>query len=185
MRTTPLLVLCTLSASAPAAEVILVADGAQGSRVVQQLRDEPVNGVRVAGGYPRVMKSDEISGLKPGKLVTVVGFCSDRKSAQRVAAALKGKLAVITRTVEGEWPDACPQTDPPPPTSSLEAQLRQRVQDDPESEEALYDYAHYLQMAGRLDEARAQLDKLLKLNPDHVDGKTLLGVVRLLQSGGE
>ena len=62
--------LCALSASAPAAEVILVADGAQGSRVVQQLRTEAVNGVRVAGGYPRVMKSEEISGLKPGRLVT-------------------------------------------------------------------------------------------------------------------
>src|SRR4051812_1364456 len=95
--------LCALSASAPAAEVILVADGAQGSPVVQQLRTEAVNGVRVAGGYPRVMKSEEISGLRPGRLVTVLGVCDDRKAARKVVLALKGKLALSTRTVEGEW----------------------------------------------------------------------------------
>lgn len=183
MRTAALLTLCALSASAPAAEVILVADGAQGSRVVQQLRTEVVSGVRAAAGYPRVMKSDDIPGLRPGKLVTVVGFCDDPKAAQRVVAALKGKLAVSTRTVEGEWADACPYTDPPPPTSSLEAELRKRVEEDSSDEEALYEYARYLQLAGRLDEAKVQLNKLLKLNPDHADGRTLQGVIRVLQSG--
>ena len=182
MRAAPLLCLCALSGSALAGEIILVSDGSQGSRVVQQLRTEAVGGVRTAAGYPRVMKSDEIPGLKPGKLVTVVGFCTDRKAAQRTVNGLKGKLSVYIRTVEGEWPGACPTSDPPPPTSPTEAELRRRVEQDPENENALYDYAQYLQMAGRLDEAEVQLDKLLKLNPEHAYGNQLQGVIRLLRA---
>ncbi|HZN93105.1 MAG TPA: tetratricopeptide repeat protein [Myxococcales bacterium] len=182
MRAAPLLCLYALSGSALAGEIILVSDGSQGSRVVQQLRTEPVNGLRTAAGYPKVMKSDEVPGLRPGKLVTVVGFCGDRKAAQRAVNALKGKLSVYVRTVEGEWPAACPTTDPPPPTSPTEAELLRRVEQDPENENALYDYAQYLQMAGRLDEAEVQLDKLLKLNPEHAYGNQLQGVIRLLRA---
>jgi tetratricopeptide (TPR) repeat protein len=179
------LLLCALSLSARAAEVLLVADGAQSSRAVQLLRTEPVNGVRAAGGYPKVMKSDDLPGLKPGRLVTVLGVCDDRKAAQRVVNALKGKVPLSIRTVEGEWPSACPATDPPPPTSDVEAQLQRRLERDPSDEDARYDYAQYLQMAGRLDEAKAQLEKLFKLNPDHAAGRTLEAVIKVLESGGE
>jgi tetratricopeptide (TPR) repeat protein len=183
MRAT-LFLLWALSAAAPAAEVILVADGAQGSRVVQQLRTEAVNGVRAAAGWPKVMPSDELPGLKPGRLVTVLGACGDRKSAQRAVNALKGKLALSIRTVEGEWAGACPALDPPPPTSPTEAELQRRLLEDPEDQGALYDYAQFLQMQQRLDEAKVQLDKLLKLNPKHVDGLTLKAVIELIESTG-
>ncbi|HEY8207845.1 MAG TPA: tetratricopeptide repeat protein [Myxococcaceae bacterium] len=176
--------LCALPAVAPAAEVILVADGAQGSYVVQQLRTEAVNGVRVAAGYPKVMKSDELSGLKPGRLVTVLGVCDTRKAALRTVNALKGKLALSIRTVEGEWAGACPSTDPPPPTSPTEAELQRRLLEDPQDQGALYDYAQFLQMQQRLDEAKVQLDKLLKLSPRHVDGNTLKAVIELIESTG-
>jgi hypothetical protein len=179
------LLLCALSVTAPAAEVILVADGAQNSRAVQLLRTEPVNGVRTAGGYPKVMKSDDIPGLKPGRFVTVLGVCGDRKAAQRVVNALKGKLALWLRTVEGEWDGACPSTDPPPPTSQVEIELQRRIEKDPADQNALYDYAQYLQMAARLDESKAQLEKLFKLNPDHAHGRTLEGVIKVLESGGD
>jgi hypothetical protein len=177
------LLLCAVSAAAPAAELIVVANGAQESWVVEQLRTEAVNGVRLAAGWPKVMKSEEI-GLKPGRLVTVLGACDQRKAAQRTVNALKGKLALSIRAVEGEWAESCPSMNPPPPTSPTEAALQQRLLEDPEDQGALYDYAQFLQMQQRLDEAKVQLDKLLKLNPKHVDGNTLKAVIELIESTG-
>jgi hypothetical protein len=178
--------LCALSASTPAAELILVADGAQDSRAVQLLRTEAVNGVRAAAGYPRVMKSDDLPGLKPGRLVTVLGACEDRQTAQRVVNALKGKVPLSLRTVEDEWAGACPSMDPPPPPSdAMETKLRRRTERDPTNQDALYEYAMYLEMDGRLDEAKAQLGKLFKLNPDHTRGRELEAVIQVLEAGGE
>lgn len=169
---------------ASASEVILVADGSQNSPVIQQLREEAVAGVRPAPGYPRVMSSDDIAGLKPGRLVTVIGFCDTRKAAQKVVSALRGKLPLSSRAVEGEWPDACPGVDPPPPKDPYEAELRARLERDPSSRSALLEYAKFLQMAGRLEEAQVQLAKLLKLDPDNDEAKTLQSVIRVLQQGG-
>jgi len=174
--------LCALSLSAPAAELLLVADGAQNSRAVQLLRTEAVSGVRTAAGYPKVMKSDDIPGLKPGKLVTVLGACGDRQTAQRVVNALKGKVPLSLRTVEDEWAGACPSVDPPPPSDPLEARLRRRCEKDPADQDALYDYAMYLEMSGRLDDAKAQLAKLFKLNPEHRYGRELDAIINVLQA---
>ncbi|HVE81878.1 MAG TPA: tetratricopeptide repeat protein [Myxococcales bacterium] len=181
MRRALLCWLCAVTLPAPAAEVILVADSARNGRVVQQLRTEAVNGVRPAPGYPRVMKSEEIPGLKPGRMVTVLGICEDRQAAQRAVTALKGKLPLSIRAAEGEWPGACPSTDPPPPADPYEAKLVRRIEDQPDSDDALFQYAQYLQMAGRLDEAEEVLDKLLKRSPDHRDARDLKAVVRVLQ----
>jgi hypothetical protein len=128
------------------------------------------------------MSTDEIPGLKPGRLVTVIGFCDDRKSAQKAVAVLRGKLALSSRAVEGEWPAACPSVDPPPPKDPYEAELRERLEREPNSQGTLFEYAKFLQMAGRLDEAQVQLARLLKLNPDHDGAKELQAVIRVLQS---
>jgi len=181
----PALLLCALSASAPAAELILVADGAQDSRAVQLLRTEAVNGVRAAAGYPKVMKSDDIPGLKPGRLVTVLGACADRKTAQNVVNALQGKVPLSLRAVEDEWAGACPSVEAPPPEDSLETKMKRRIERDPTSQDALYDYALYLQMDGRLEEAQAQLDKLFKLNPEHLRGRNLQAVIDVVEAGGK
>jgi hypothetical protein len=39
-------------------------------------------------------------------------------------------------------------------------------------------------MRQRLEEAKVQLGKLLKLNPNHSDGRTLKAVIDVLESSG-
>ena len=67
----------------------------------------------------------------------------------------------------------------------MEAKLKRRTEKDPTNQDALYEYAMYLEMDGRLDEAKAQLGKLFKLNPDHTRGRELEAVIQVLESGGE
>jgi len=119
-----------------------------------------------------------VKGLKPGFHVAILGFCSDRRVAQRIARLFKG---AYTRTVQGQDPKTCPViTSPPPPMDPRETALLERLKKDPSSEAALYDYGYYLKNEARFDESQEQLYKLLKINPSHQGAKDLLEMIMVL-----
>jgi hypothetical protein len=77
--------------------------------------------VSLAEGFPRLVHSDDVPGLRPGWYVVLLGAC-DAVRATRVVSALKSRYPdVYSRP--GRWPDAdlqCPQVVDLTPTEAVE-----------------------------------------------------------------
>ncbi|NPD28880.1 hypothetical protein D7Y27_34065 [Corallococcus sp. AB004] len=68
--------------------------------------------LKVAEGYPRIVQSDTVPGLKPGFVVVVLGAC-EPTAAPKVMETLKAfEPAVYVRDVTWAEPLACPQLGP-------------------------------------------------------------------------
>lgn len=177
------LLLAALASTAAADEMIYVKDRRrtpeQVEAVVEKLRLGTVNDVNVASGYPRLMRTDEIPGMKPGAFITVIGFCRERADAQEVVDALADQISLAIRKVEQEWDHACPNAPPQPPLDDYEVRLRRQLRKTPKSPDALLAYARYLQQSGRLEEALAQVEKLIDVDPANNAGLELRAVIRL------
>ncbi|HYV43543.1 MAG TPA: hypothetical protein VFA20_01735 [Myxococcaceae bacterium] len=174
-----LLLLSLLPAPAFAVEAIILGGGKTASVATETVAafKAPAD-LTVSAGFPKLMNSSNVKGLKPGFHVAILGFCSDRRAAQKVARLFKG---AYTRTVQGQDPKTCPViTSPAPPMDPRETALLDRLKKDPKSEAALYDYGVYLKEEARFDEAQEQLNKLLEINPSHQGAKDLLQVIMVL-----
>jgi hypothetical protein len=65
--------------------------------------------LELAKGYPRVLESKTVPGLKPGFWVVVLGVCAPGKEAQPLAALKALEPKIYTREVQWTEPLACPQ----------------------------------------------------------------------------
>jgi len=68
--------------------------------------------VKLADGFPRAMKSDELPGLKPGLHIAVLGSCSDDEGPGRAAALRLLDAGTYARaSTAAPLTNACPTVD--------------------------------------------------------------------------
>lgn len=92
---------------------LIIADGsaeiAEGQRKLAELQQRALP-MRVARGYPKLVDSATLPGLKPGFHVVVLGACADRAMADvRLQLARAVAPGAYLRKVSAE--DACPAVD--------------------------------------------------------------------------
>lgn len=73
-------------------------------------RSEAWGFVELAPGFPQVVQSDSLAGLKPGLFVVLLGVCAGATPDFAVDVLDALEPAVYTRTVKWSKPDACPHT---------------------------------------------------------------------------
>ncbi len=106
---------CSLAARANAAPLHLLvlsggtteADAKKALGSFQRLQPVLEKGVTLAAGYPRVLESKTVPGLKPGFWIVALGACRDAKPAlEAVKAAYPGAYA--RQLQDGAAAEACP-----------------------------------------------------------------------------
>lgn len=176
------LLLAAVVASSPvlATEVVILGGGktpAEAERVARQFEKVKDS---FADGFPKQVRSDDVPGLKPGFHLLVGGFCADKAGALRAAKALAQTVkGVYTRTVTAAQPESCPNAaiaeDP------QAAPFLKKILADPKSVTARYEYGAHLHQRGLLDEAEAELEKALELDPQHAPSLELLRTIAVLK----
>ncbi|RKI62541.1 hypothetical protein D7X55_21860 [Corallococcus sp. AB049A] len=68
--------------------------------------------LKVAEGYPRIVKSDTVPGLKPGFMVVVLGACAPAEGPKVLETLKAFEPGAYTRDVTWAQPLACPQLGP-------------------------------------------------------------------------
>ncbi|WPB76581.1 hypothetical protein KYC5002_47290 [Archangium violaceum] len=107
-------------ARAPASFHIIILGGGQTPAEAQAALEKYTRGahpgVTPVEGYPRLLESDEMAGLKPGFHIAVLGICPEveRARALRDLANL-AMPGVYLREVHASVPDACPKLVLPKP----------------------------------------------------------------------
>lgn len=109
------LALTLVLAGAPGGSRVFIAAGARTKPEAQKLAASlkvPAP-LRLTPGYPRLVDSKTIAGLKPGFFVVVLGACADETAAQQRHG--NGLAALIQRSLRGAYakpvaaqPEACP-----------------------------------------------------------------------------
>jgi hypothetical protein len=116
-------------AEAPAAATQLIIWGggkseADGAAWLQRWADEnpftvvgwgkgdglPEEWLRLAPGYPRVLRSDEVPGLQPGFFVVALGNCSQGEEVRPLSLVKAIYAGAYARAVRTQLPVACPQS---------------------------------------------------------------------------
>lgn len=128
-------------------------------------------GLAPAAGYPKVVKSDAVKGLKPGFFVAVLGYCDstgELSSAVRTMwAAQKGSYA---REVSEAVPGACPKLQGPAPgPSDEETKLQKKAEalaDEADFEKARKVYLELLTLNPGSKDAQAGLERIMVLTTD-------------------
>lgn len=97
----------------PSFEVIILAGGstpaeAEAARTASAPVFERV--VRATDGFPKVVRSDDYEGLRPGFVILVAGICAKKADAAAVRDIFNasGLVGVYTRTVKGTLDGQCP-----------------------------------------------------------------------------
>ncbi len=106
-----LLLLLTIAASPPEASLIILGGGAT-VEDAERARQAWVDDVRLqpvaaSEGWPRVMASDTVAGLKPGLQIAVLGACPFEQIVLAQAAA-SARPGAYLRRVPWPGPFACP-----------------------------------------------------------------------------
>jgi hypothetical protein len=68
--------------------------------------------LKVAEGYPRIVKSDTVPGLKPGFMVVVLGACAPAEGSKVLETLKAFEPGAYARDVTWAEPLACPQLGP-------------------------------------------------------------------------
>lgn len=64
--------------------------------------------VKLAKGYPRVVRSDELPGLNTGYEIAILGVCKHSDAAAPLAMIKSVYPGAYTKEIAGEQPEACP-----------------------------------------------------------------------------
>jgi len=136
--------------------------------------------------FPKVMRSDELKGLKPGFFVAVLGLCKTTSHPPKARKALLFALREIekgayARGVEGTFDDSCPPLAAIQVADERERALREAVDKNPADAAVLLRYAEYLEHGGRFDEALIFLDRVLEISPDSQAARDLAHKISVLQ----
>ena len=93
--------------AAPDTEIVIISGSADAAVAAQQAKDWSAkyqaakSMLELKDGFPRVVKSDDYSGLKPGLSIVVAGFCQ-KTVVKSVVASLNGiQSGVYSKPVRG------------------------------------------------------------------------------------
>ena len=131
----------------------------------------------LAPGYPRLLRSDGVEGLKPGFVLVVLGACADRTAAQ--SGHNNGLAALLGRALKGAYAkavqqqaEACPLWLEPGDEAAKAARAK------PNDPKVLSAAARSLEQAGDLVGAAILLRRALALGAN--DDETL-GLARKVE----
>jgi hypothetical protein len=137
-------------------------------------------------GWPKVMRSDDVPGLKPGLFITVAATCTVEGNIPDAIAALDATLKRVakgsySRTITAVLGNACfdPAVFEP---DAAEQKLQQAVDAAPPGKRAtaMYAYARALYADGRLLDAQGLTRELLRLDPTHAEALALAEILMVL-----
>ena len=110
MRAWILVVLCPMVAHASPARVLILGGGAQREDAVSALRQWTqgleYTAAQPAAGFPKVIESATVKGLKPGFHVVILGACSDADGLRAMESVRSYGAGAYSRAVD--WPDPLP-----------------------------------------------------------------------------
>lgn len=174
------LVLSMSLGAAPLESRLFIASGAKTeAEAKQQLAAlKPPPALVLAPGYPRLLRSDGVEGLKPGFVLVVLGACADRTAAQ--SGHNDGLAALLGRALKGAYAkpvqqqaEACPLWLEPGDEATTKA-----ARAKPDDTKALGAAARALEQAGDLVGAAMLLRRALALGAGDDD---TLGLARKVE----
>jgi hypothetical protein len=124
-------------------------------------------GLSPAAGYPKLQKSDEVKGLKPGFFVALLGYCDNQGDLENeVRRMWKAQPGSYAREVDHAMSGACPKIEGPPlPPSDEEKKLMKQAEGlDLEGQRKIYEQLLTLNPGSK--EARGQLERIMVLQTD-------------------
>ncbi len=141
-----------------------------------------------APGFPKVVESKSVPGLKPGFEVIVLGVCSDSGADRHLADFLEARAreavpGAYGRAVEASVGPSCPRMVVPKPEDDAEGmKLWAAAEKSPESAEALTALGNYVVSVGDLDSGEYLGLRALQVAPGHAGAKALMEKVGLLRA---
>lgn len=176
------LLLAAVLAAAPLESRLFIAAGAKGEPEAKKLLARlTLPPLLLAPGYPKLVRSDGIEGLKPGFVLVVLGACADVTAAQ--ASHGNALAALIQRAVKGAYAKPVVKQDAAACPLWLEASDDPAVgavktkRDDPK---ALWAAARALDLGGDLVGAAVLLRRALALGATDEDTVNLSRKVEFL-----
>lgn len=139
MRTLLLvLAVSTGALAAPSPQVLIggggedVSDAERWLADFQQTLGDPAFGklVTLAEGFPKIVESATVEGLKPGLHVVLLGFCSNDDAAARVAALRMIDAGVYQRATPKLPEKTCPTVNAFPPPGEASWKEDEKVEHD-------------------------------------------------------
>ncbi len=135
-----------------------------------------------AAGFPKVVKSDDYKGLKPGLYVAAAGVCH---RAPKDVAELVTKLRALSpgaysRELKGEVQADCPEPSAFESKSEEELKLISAIDKERKNLDALFAYAVFLKEAARFKEATAVLERMEAVKPGEKRAADLQQVIWLI-----
>ena len=121
--------------------------------------------------FPKVVRSDEVKGLRPGLFVAILGFCE--KSSPVLEALRKIDPGIYARKVQGDFAESCPPLALIEPAAGEENELRSAIEAKPNDADRLVKYAAFLEQQALFEEAMIFIDRALELAPQHQGAKDL------------
>jgi hypothetical protein len=125
--------------------------------------------LRPAAGYPKLQKSDEVKGLKPGFFVALLGYCDNAGDLENeVRQMWKAQKGSYAREVDAAVPGACPKIDGPklPPTDEEKKLLEKAQGLEPDFPRAQKIYEELVTLNPGNKDAHQALERIMVLMTD-------------------
>lgn len=142
----------------------------------------------LAPGFPKVVESKTVPGLKPGFEVILLGVCSEAGADTHLADFIEARAKAAVpgaygRPVEVSVGASCPRLAIPKPEDDAEgAKLWAAAEKTPDAPDALTALGHHLVGSGDLEAGEYLGLRALQLAPKHAGAKGLMEKIGLLQA---